>query len=174
MSAKTVDQKLSFEATDMTPGPRGRVWRRDCLQLAGKCDSRGFSIADTLLRQDEYAVIGPAVGGGGMAAPGAPPPPVGATQQREAQQYRKKRLKEAYEWVVLHCACEMTRDLVLDAPYFQDGPGTNVSRNRAEGTLTFTMRSYLLKLKDRHGGKVVLRETPCPPSKAKRMEIAIW
>jgi hypothetical protein len=102
MSAKTVDQKLSFEATDMTPGPRGRVWRRDCLQLAGKCDSRGFSIADTLLRQDEYAVIGPAVGGGGMAAPGAPPPPVGATQLREAQQYRKKRLKEAYEWVVLH------------------------------------------------------------------------
>ena len=31
MAPKTVDIKLKFEQTDMTPGPDGHRWRRDAL-----------------------------------------------------------------------------------------------------------------------------------------------
>jgi hypothetical protein len=58
-AAHTVDIKISFEQTNMIPGPKGRVFRRNCLVHGGKADSRGYSIADCFLRRDEGAVVGP-------------------------------------------------------------------------------------------------------------------
>ena len=52
-NARTVDIKLKFDPTDMTPGAKGRKFRRDVLLHGGKTDARGFSITDCLLRQDE-------------------------------------------------------------------------------------------------------------------------
>ena len=73
-NARTVDIKLKFDPTDMTPGAKGRKFRRDVLLHGGKTDARGFSITDCLLRQDEGAVNGPAQGiaPGAVGAAGAP------------------------------------------------------------------------------------------------------
>ena len=76
MPERTVDIKLLFEQTDMTPGPKGRVFRRDALLHGGRTDDRGYSFADHFLRKDEGAldvngnpVVGaPALPGGGGAA----------------------------------------------------------------------------------------------------------
>ena len=38
MPERTVDIKLLFEQTDMTPGPKGRVFRRDALLHGGRTD----------------------------------------------------------------------------------------------------------------------------------------
>ena len=57
--AHTVDIKIQFEQTDMVPGPKGRVFRRNLLVHGGKSDDRGFSHADCFLRRDEGAVVGP-------------------------------------------------------------------------------------------------------------------
>ena len=43
----TIDIKLRFQPTDMTPGPDGRRFQRDLLNLGGKSDNRGYSYADT-------------------------------------------------------------------------------------------------------------------------------
>jgi hypothetical protein len=42
----TIDIKLRFQPTDMTPGPDGRRFQRDLLNLGGKSDNRGYSYAD--------------------------------------------------------------------------------------------------------------------------------
>ena len=46
-NARTVDIKLKFDPTDMTPGAKGRKFRRDVLLHGGKTDARGFSITDS-------------------------------------------------------------------------------------------------------------------------------
>ena len=51
--ATSVDIKLSFKQYDCVPGPQCREFRRNLLQLGAKTDDRGYSLADTFLRQDE-------------------------------------------------------------------------------------------------------------------------
>ena len=41
-NARTVDIKLKFDPTDMTPGAKGRKFRRDVLLHGGRTDARGF------------------------------------------------------------------------------------------------------------------------------------
>ena len=49
----TVDIKIAFPQTDMTPGPAARKWRRDLLQHGGsKSDLRGFTYTDAYRRVD--------------------------------------------------------------------------------------------------------------------------
>ena len=72
--AHTVDIKIAFERYNMVPGPGCRTFRRNLMQHGGKSDSRGYSIWDTLMREDEGA-IAPGTGIFGVAAvpqPGAP------------------------------------------------------------------------------------------------------
>jgi hypothetical protein len=95
----TIDIKLRFQPTDMTPGPDGRRFQRDLLNLGGKSDNRGYSYADTFLRLDEGAVNGPAGGPGGAAA-GAPVIAGTPAQIRDAQAARRTRLKEACTFLV--------------------------------------------------------------------------
>jgi len=101
----------------MIPGPKGRVFRRNCLVHGGKADSRGFSIADCFLRRDEGAVVGPCFTptgvlnepgvGGVLLAPGgvAFPAAAGAAQ---AKRDRRTRLKESFRFLVAHIADEST------------------------------------------------------------------
>jgi hypothetical protein len=56
MPERSIDIKLLFEQTDMTPGPKGRAFRRDALLHGGRTDDRGYSYADHFLRQDEGAL----------------------------------------------------------------------------------------------------------------------
>ena len=50
-NARSVDIKLKFDPTDMTPGAKGRKFRRDVLLHGGRTDARGFStcITDCIL-----------------------------------------------------------------------------------------------------------------------------
>ena len=57
MSARTIDVKLQFDRFNGIAGPACRIFRRNLLQCGGRADDRGYSIADTLLRQDEGALV---------------------------------------------------------------------------------------------------------------------
>ena len=56
MSARTIDVKLQSDRFNGIAGPAARIFRRNLIQCGGKADDRGYSIADTLLRQDEGAI----------------------------------------------------------------------------------------------------------------------
>ena len=75
---------------------------------SGKTDDRGYSIADTLLEQDEGAANGPAF-------------PVGVPAElRKAQAAARRRQKDAFSILLRH---QMHPDHVkhLSANHFQDG-----------------------------------------------------
>ena len=146
MAHKTVDIKIQFEQFDMTPGPAGRVFRRNLLAHGGQPDERGYSIADTLLRVDEGAVVGSqtaaiaaGIAAGGLAvghvppalqAPGAPlmPAPGGNAFlqgiHEKAVNARRARVKKAATYINAHVSDAITNDRIGDdtGPLFQDGP----------------------------------------------------
>ncbi len=102
--AYNVDIKLSFEQFDMTPGPKGRQFRRNLLLHGGKSDADGFSLADCLLRTDSFAVQrGQAVTlpppAGVLAAPGAVPAPAGGAPLQTAYRLLRALLKESFRYI---------------------------------------------------------------------------
>ena len=108
-NARTVDIKVKFDPTDMTPGAKGRKFRRDVLLHGGKTDAPGFSITACILRQDEGAVVGSARGvipggvGAAGAPPGIPPWPAGANAiSNQAAACRRARLKDGFTFIVSH------------------------------------------------------------------------
>ena len=115
MAVRNIDIKLLFDPTDMTPGPKGRAWRRDALQHGGKTDDRGFSYADHILRQDEGALD---INGNPVV--GAPPIPGGAGAPAANRAYLKRK-KESYTYLLQHVTCASTKILMADPPYFQYG-----------------------------------------------------
>jgi len=125
-----IDLKVSFELFDMEPGPKGRRFIRNLLTHGGHADARGFSLADTFLRQDEGAIVGPAFAGGafgpGGAAPGGVAYPAAAAQLLAAQQHRRARVKNGFEFITRHISDEATLTLLGDSnnALFQDGPET--------------------------------------------------
>lgn len=109
MSApRTVDIKLSFERFDMTPGEKGREFRRNLLLHGGRTNARGFSYADCFLRLNEGALAGPiAWAAMGLANPGpaagAPAmPPGNNADSRAAESARRALSKEAFRFMVAH------------------------------------------------------------------------
>ena len=115
-----MDIKLLFEQTDMTPGPKGRVFRRNALLHGGRTDDRGYSFADHFLRQDEGALD---VNGNPMVGAPALPGGGGAAAQAALRAYNKRK-KESFQYLVQHIACSSTKILLADAPYFQEGATT--------------------------------------------------
>ena len=81
MASFTVDQKLLFERYDGVPGIGCRRLRKNIILHGGPSDENGFNYADTLLREDEVALVrgtGVIVGGvvvAAVVAPGAPAMP---------------------------------------------------------------------------------------------------
>jgi len=129
--AYNVDIKLSFEQFDMTPGPKGRQFRRNLLLHGGKSDADGFSLADCLLRTDSFAVQrGQAITlpppAGVLAAPGAVPAPAGGAPLQTAYRLRRARLKESFRYIVMHMSDESTSAQLADdtAITYQNGPET--------------------------------------------------
>ena len=128
--AVNIDLKVSFELYDMEPGAKGRQFIRNLLLHGGRSDARGFSFADTFLRQDEGGIAGVAFIGGlpgpGGAAPGAVGLPVAPAQRTIAIQFRRARVKNGFEFITRHLSDEATLTLLGDNtnPLFQDGPET--------------------------------------------------
>ena len=128
--AVNIDLKVSFELFDMTPGEKGRRFIRNLLSHGGRADARGFSLADAFLRQDEGAIVGPAFAGGafgaGGPAPGAVAYPGAAAQLLAAQQHRRARVKNGFEFITRHITDEATLTILGDNnnALFQDGPAT--------------------------------------------------
>ena len=123
--AINMDIKVSFELFDMTPGSKGRRFMQNLLLHGGGfVDDRGFSYADTFLRMDEGAVVGPAFAVGAGAAPGAVAMPAAAGELRAATMARRKRIKGAFGFITRHISDEHTLQMVGDpaSPLFQDGP----------------------------------------------------
>ena len=52
----TLDIKLAYPATDMTPGPLGLQWERDTLLHGNLADGFGWTNADCFMRVDDGAV----------------------------------------------------------------------------------------------------------------------
>ena len=140
-----MDIKVDFEVYDMTPGQKGRLFIRNLYVHGGKPDARGFSIADTLLRIDEGAVVGShsvAIAAGIAAAlpaghvppasqaPGAPVLPLPGGNafmngvHEKAVNARRARVKAAASYVNSHVNDPITNDRLGDSndPLFQDGP----------------------------------------------------
>lgn len=115
MTSRTIDIKLMFEQTDMVPGPKGRIFRRNVLLHGGTTDDRGYSYSDHLLRQDEGALD---INGNPVV--GAPALPAGAGAAAARRAYDKRK-KESYTYLVKHIACESTKILAADPPYFGYG-----------------------------------------------------
>ena len=117
----TTDIKLSFEQYDMTPGNPGRRFRRNLLIHGTKSDEAGFSVADTLLRQDEGATDA-----AGNPAPGAPAIPGAVNAANDKKRLlRVSRVKSSFNFVVAHISDEPTKTastLLADPPFFQVGP----------------------------------------------------
>ena len=103
---RNVDIKLLFDPTDMTPGPAGLRFRRDLLLASGKTDTRGYSIADTFLRQDEGAVTA-----AGAPVAGVPVIPPGAAGNAPRMAQRARR-KEGFTLLTTHIADENTRTIL--------------------------------------------------------------
>ena len=110
--ARTVDMKLSFEQYDMTPGMKGRIFRRKLLMHGGKCDTRGFSHTDHFMRQDEGAVNAPpetavyqrwSLGGHGTLSPGRFVFRAAGENQRTERGQRSQA--RAWKWVTEGGTC---------------------------------------------------------------------
>ena len=115
-----VDIKLSFEMFDMTPGPKGRSFRRSLLLHGGKSDAHGFSFADCFLRIDAHAVqrgqpiVVPPPPGGVLAAPGQAAAPGGGEPLQTSYRLRRARLKESFRYLVMHISDSSTLALLAD------------------------------------------------------------
>ena len=120
----TVDIKLAFQQYDCVPGPACREFRRNLLQLGARTDDRGYSLADTFLRQDE-----------GAAAPGTDIPgiphalnagaahlPTAGVQAQKARVSRTKRLKDSAAFLVAHISDTTVKQLLAEPEYAQNGP----------------------------------------------------
>ena len=122
MSARTIDVKLSFDRFDGIAGPACRIFRRNLLQCGGRADDRGYSIADTLLRQDEGALVsGTGVNGiPPMAQPGVVPIAggVGGTSARRA---KSRRDKESATFILMHLDNEDLKDELSQPQFLQNG-----------------------------------------------------
>ena len=103
---RNVDIKLLFDPTDMTPGAPGLRFRRDLLLNSGKTDSRGYSIADSFLLQDEGAV-----GAGGAPIAGMPVIPGGAAGNT-ARTAQRARQKEGFTLLTAHISDDNTRTIL--------------------------------------------------------------
>ena len=123
-ASRNVDIKLSFEQFDGLPGPECRRFRRNLIQCGGKADTRGYSLADCLLRQDEGAVL---PGTGIPGVPGVPMPgvigiPAGGVGVDARRKAREARVKEAATFIIMHLDNDTTKT-ELDQPQFQqNGP----------------------------------------------------
>ena len=116
----TTDIKPSFEQYDMTPGNPGRRFRRNFLIHGTKSDEAGFSIADTLLREDEGGTDA-----AGNPAPGAPTIPAAVSVANDKRRaLRTSRIKGSFNFIVAHISDEPTKTLLADPPFFQVGPTT--------------------------------------------------
>ena len=89
MTSRTIDIKLMFEQTDMVPGPKGRIFRRNVLLHGGTTDDRGYSYSDHLLRQDEGALD---INGNPVVGAPALPAGAGAAAARRAYDKRQRLL----------------------------------------------------------------------------------
>lgn len=120
--ARTVDIKISFERYDMVPGPGCRTFRRNLMQYGGRSDTRGYSLWDTLVREDEGANA-PGTGVQGVAAvpqPGAPLIVGAAAAVLDGQRLGRARLKESANFLLMHIDDDASRDIL--AQFAQNGP----------------------------------------------------
>ena len=103
------ETRHDFDPYDGEPGKAWDDFDERLLNFtSGKTDDRGYSIADTLLEQDEGAASGPAF-------------PVGVPQElRKAQAAARRRQKDAFSILLRH---QTHPDHVkhLSANHFQDG-----------------------------------------------------
>ena len=103
------ETRHDFDPYDGEPGKAWDDFDERLLNFtSGKTDDRGYSIADTLLEQDEGAANGPAL-------------PIGAPQElRKAQAAARRRQKDAFSILLRH---QTHPDHVkhLSANHFQDG-----------------------------------------------------
>jgi hypothetical protein len=124
--AINVDLKVSFELFDMEPGSKGRMFIRNLLLHGGHADARGFSYADTYLRQDEGAIDGVAFVGGAIGPGGASPMsvayPAAPAARSTAVAARRARVKNGFEFITRHISDEATLSILGDMmnPLFQD------------------------------------------------------
>ena len=80
-----------------------------------RSDEYAWSIADTFRRQDQ----------GATDAAGNPTGPLyslNAATRRKEETAHRKRVKDAYAFLILHIANDRVEQLLSNAPYFQDGP----------------------------------------------------
>ena len=106
----TLDIKYLCNPTDGTPGPPFDAFEVDAMNAASKGDKRGYSVADTWLGIDE--------GGTDPTAPALPP---GATAMAvEAQNCRRSRQKNAYQFLVTHCL-DKDHTAHMKREFFGDG-----------------------------------------------------
>ena len=102
--------KYLCNPTDGTPGPPFDAFEVDAMNAASKGDKRGYSVADTWLGIDE--------GGTDPTAPALPP---GATAMAvEAQNCRRSRQKNAYQFLVTHCL-DKDHTAHMKREFFGDG-----------------------------------------------------
>ena len=89
-----------------TSGAPFRRWKENLLgHGAGKCDDKGYSVADHLLGIDQGGYAAGAPGGGGIAD----------------QTKTMKRRKEAWALIYKHVSdCDLL-SILSQAPYYQDG-----------------------------------------------------
>ena len=111
-----VDLKVSFELFDMEPGSKGRTFIRNLLLHGGHADARGFSYADTYLRQDEGAIDGVAFVGGAIGPGGASPMsvayPAAPAARSTAVAARRARVKNGFEFITRHISDEATLSIL--------------------------------------------------------------
>ena len=134
----TLDIKYLCNPTDGTPGPAFDAFEVDAMNAASKGDKRGYSVADTWLGIDE--------GGTDPTAPALPP---GATAMAvEAQNCRRSRQKNAYQFLVTHCldkdhTAHMKREFFGDgfaAVYIHDSV---IAEESDHNSMSMTMIQYI-------------------------------
>ena len=122
MTSRTIDIKALFQLYDCKPGRGARTFRRNALQCLSKTDARGWSLADTLLRVDEGAVLRGEDFLTGVAVPGTPQVPTVGPQAAEARALRSKRVKDSAAAILMHIDDDAMKEILSVAPYAQNGP----------------------------------------------------
>ena len=118
--AHTVDIKVRFERYNMVPGPSCRTFRRNLMHHGGKSDARGYSLWDTLVREDEGAVA-PGTGIFGVAPvpqPGAPV--IAGAGGVEGTRLHRARVKDAAVFLVQHIDDDASKAIIEQ--FGQNGP----------------------------------------------------
>ena len=102
---------LRFDGFDATAGEKFSTWRRAALgHMAGKCDDKGYSLADHLLGEDQ----------GGYAA-GAPNQgnPLGLNPSDRAKYL--KRTKESWSIIYRHTSDDDLKAILSKDDLYQQG-----------------------------------------------------